>query len=96
MVVLSQRQPARALEDPMEAKIIAQPETAEQRFMHECMRLMTFVQIAECKGCITGDDSFTTTWDAWHKVMVQYRQCAKTYEAAFREPKTEPAANDNQ
>lgn len=76
------------------SNIITPSETAEQRFMHECMRLMTFVQIADCKGCIVNGDDFATPWTYWHKVMVQYRQCAKTYEAAFREPMPPEAAND--
>lgn len=74
---------------------MANTETVEVRFMHECMRLMTYVNQANELGMID-ESNFVTTWDAWSKVMSTYKVCTEIYASAFiKEKAALDAANDN-
>lgn len=52
------------------------------RWQHECIRLMTYVHVADVHGHIE-DKQFVMPWEDWLKIREQYRVCTEQYAKAF-------------
>lgn len=80
------------------------PRTREQVFQHECMTLMTYVDMMDHQGYPMGEDNWICPWVDFQRVYAQLKRCREAYQACFIVPEFSPndpehpekaPANDN-
>lgn len=72
--------------------------TPEQVFMHECMTLMTYLDMMDHQGFPVGEN-WVCGWEEYNRVYIQMKRCKEAYKQVFITPEWKPddhPANDNQ